>query len=45
MLGFIVTSRLASDCSLSFSFEEGSLLPTLVLRAGASSWRLSINLL
>jgi len=45
MLGFIVSSRLTSDCSLCFRFEEGCLFPTLVLKAGSSSWRLSINLL
>lgn len=45
MLEFVITSRLMSGCSLTFAFEQGSLVPSLVFRAGSSAWRVSVNLL
>ena len=45
MLEFAITSRLMQGCSLTFSLDKGSFLPSLVFRTGSSAWRISINLL
>jgi len=45
MLGFIVCSRVMSQCSLTLTVECEEFVPSVSLSAGGSFWKITFHLL